>query len=626
MQTAIGSDGAPNAETASAPLRYRVRVSSLESHLYQVVLQLGASSTSRRLSMPAWIPGSYLIRDFARHIVGIRAETRAGPVPLTKVDKLTWRLPPSDLMVDVTCEVYAYDLSVRSAYLDARRAYFNGTSLFLCVEGEEETPCVVEMEIPSGDAADRWTVATTLTPERVDDVGFGAYRATHYRDLIDHPVQWAPHVTADFDVLGVPHSLAICGHRPDVDTRRIACDLGAVCAEQAATFGGAPPPARYLFLVTAVVDGYGGLEHADSCSLLCARDDLPRCGETEPPDGYARFLGLCSHEYFHLWNVKRIRPAALDRPDLSREAYTTLLWFFEGATSYYDDLFLARSGRIAAAEYLELLAHSVTRHLRTPGRHRQSVAESSFDAWTKFYKPDENAPNAIVSYYLKGSLVALGLDVEVRRRTRDAATLDDVLRALWRRHGMDGQGLVEGDIERLVAEVCGEDLREFFDRYVYGREELPLHEWFHCLGVGLRLRAARSGSDEGGASEAEPAGTPAARPALGAKLRGGPDGVALIHVLEGSAAQRAGLSGGDVVVAVDGTRATVEGLERSIARATPGGPITIHAFRRNELMVFDVTGLTPAADTCDLWLLAPELINPLQTAMRDSWLRPQRVC
>ena len=624
MQSALGSTAAPNAETTPSPLRYRVRVASLEAHLFEVVLRIRGSSDPRRVSLPAWIPGSYLIRDFARHIVGIRAETADGAVPLTKLDKQTWQLPATEQEVEVVCEVYAYDLSVRSAYLDSRRAYFNGTSLFLSVAGAEDAPCVVHFERPADAACDRWTVATTLTPHAVDDARFGTYSASSYRELIDHPVQWAAHLTVDFDVVGVPHRLAICGHTGDVDTGRLTSDLRAICAEQAATFGGVPPPARYLFLVTAVVDGYGGLEHGDSCSLLCGRQDLPRHGDAEVPEGYTKFLGLCSHEYFHLWNVKRIRPDALGRPDLSREAHTTLLWFFEGATSYYDDLFLARSGRIAATDYLELLAHSVTRHLRTPARHRQSIAESSFDAWTKFYKPDENAPNAVVSYYLKGSLVALGLDVEMRRRSRNGASLDDVLRALWRRHGGAGRGIVEGDIERLVAELCGDDLGPFFDHYVYGTDELPLDDWFRCLGVGLRLRPAKAAGDEGSAAQLEPGKPPRARPALGAKLRGIPEGVVLVHVLAESPAQEAGLSGGDVVVAVDGMRVTAESLERSIARVPAGDRFIIHAFRRNELMVFEVDAVPAKADTCDLWLLPPEQLDPLQIAMRDEWLRPTR--
>ncbi len=621
MQSAPCSAAVPAVETIPSPLRYRVRAASAEAHLFEVALELGPCTAPRRLSLPAWIPGSYLIRDFARSIVDIRAETPSGAVSLAKLDKQTWELPPTQCEVSVTCEVYAYDLSVRSAYLDSRRAYFNGTSVFLSVAGEEDGPCTVQFERPSDARCAGWTVASTLRADAVDEAGFGRYSASSYRVLIDHPVQWAAHATVDFDVLGVPHRLAVCGHPADLDARRLAADLQAICAEQAATFGGAPPPSRYLFLVTAVADGYGGLEHADSCSLLCARDDLPRLGDDGPCEGYTKFLGLCSHEYFHLWNVKRIRPAVFDRPDLSREVHTTLLWFFEGATSYYDDLFLVRSGRITVKNYLDLLAHSVTRHLRTPGRRRQSVAESSFDAWTKFYKPDENTPNAIVSYYLKGSLVALGLDVELRLRTDNRMSLDDVLRTLWKRHGGDGRGIAEGDLERLAADLCGADLGPFFERYVYGRDELPLDSWLGTLGIGLRLRPARSSGDEGGALDTVPGAMPPARPSLGAKLRGTAEGIVLVHVLAGSPAQLAGLSGGDVVIAVDGIRATSDGLERSFARAAPGDRLTVHAFRRGELMAFEVEAARAPADTCELWPVPAEQIDPRQLAMREAWLQ-----
>ena len=399
--------------TVEPPCRYRVGVASAAGHLFEVSLRIGAGgSTPRRLSLPAWIPGSYLIRDFARHIVAIGAETHGESVSLTKLDKQTWELAPTAGPVEVRYQVYAFDLSVRSAYLDATRAYFNGSSLLLRLHGAEGDPCELELVRPPADqgCGQGWTVETTLPAVAVDGAGFGRYAARDYWALIDHPVQCALHRAVEFEVQGVPHRAALSGRVEHCDLDRLAADLRAVCAYQARLFG-ALPLERYLFLLTAVGDGYGGLEHRDSCSLLCARDDLPAAGERDASEGYRKFLGLCSHEYFHLWNVKRIQPAVFSTADLAREVHTTLLWAFEGITSYYDDLALVRSGRIPVQGYLELLARSISRLFRTPGRRRQSLAESSFDAWTKFYKADENAPNAIVSYYLKGSLVAWGLGV-----------------------------------------------------------------------------------------------------------------------------------------------------------------------------------------------------------------------
>jgi predicted metalloprotease with PDZ domain len=613
----------PPEENPIGPLcRYRIAIASAAAHLYDVDLHIGVGTeSSRRLSLPAWIPGSYLVRDFARHILTIRAETGGAPVPLRKLDKHTWELAPTTGPVDVHCEVYAFDLSVRAAYLDTIRAYFNGTSLLLRLHGAEDQPCTLELVRPADDngVGAGWTVETTLRAVAVDGAGFGRYAARDYWDAIDHPVQWADHRAADFQVTGVPHRIAISGRVEHCDLDRLARDLRAVCEYQARLFGTLPVE-RYLFLVTAVGDGYGGLEHADSCSLLCARDDLPQVGEAEVTEGYRKFLGLCSHEYFHLWNVKRIAPAGFSPPDLAREVHTSLLWAFEGITSYYDDLALVRSGRIPTQSYLELLARSISRLLRTPGRRRQSLAESSFDAWTKFYKADENAPNALVSYYLKGSLVAWGLDVELRRRSGDAVCLDDLMRALWSRYGAPGRGLEDGDIEALAAELGEADLADFFERYVRGTDELPLVDWCEALGLGLRLRAAKDERDEGSAHPELPGEAAPARPSLGVRTRRVAEGVALANVFAGGAAQGAGMSAGDLIVAVGGLRASADNLPQLLARVRPGDRVTVHAFRRDELLAFDVEPAPAPADTCDLWPLPPSAATPAQLARRARWL------
>ena len=602
--------------------RYRIGIASAAAHLFDVSLRIGSgSATPRRLSLPAWIPGSYLVRDFARHIVAIGAEASGAVVPLVKLDKHTWELAPTSGPVEVRYQVYAFDLSVRSAYLDPTRAYFNGSSLLLMLHGAEDERSALELVRPASDGGvgDGWTVETTLATVAVDDAGFGRYAASDYWDAIDHPVQYALHRAVDFVVGGVPHRVALSGRVEHCDLDRLAADLRAVCEYQARLFGTLPVE-RYLFLVTTVGDGYGGLEHRDSCSLLCARDDLPSAGAAEVSEGYRKFLGLCSHEYFHLWNVKRIQPAAFSPPDLSREVHTTLLWAFEGITSYYDDLALVRSGRIAPQSYLELLARSISRLLRTPGRHRQSLAESSFDAWTKFYKADENAPNAIVSYYLKGSLVAWGLDVELRRRTDEALSLDDLMRALWSRYGTTGRGLAEGDVEAVAVELCGGDLRAFFDRYVRGTDELPVADWCEAMGLGMRLRAAKDERDEGGALAVPPGEAAPARPSLGVRTRRAADGVALLNVFEDGPAQRAGLSAGDLVVAVGGIRASAENLPQLLSRVPSGQSVAIHAFRRDELLAFEVRPEPAPPDTCDLWLVPVSTVDAASLGRRDRWL------
>ncbi|MES9938833.1 MAG: peptidase M61, partial [Sedimenticola sp.] len=387
----------------SSAISYQVKPVSPEAHLFEVTLKIAEpDQQGQMLVMPSWILGSYMIRDFAKNLVTLTAQSGGQQVAWEKQDKQSWLFAPCGGELTVTYTIYAWDLSVRSAHLDTTHGYFNGTSLFLRVVGQEQQPCDVELLPPDGDAYVGWRVATTLQENMASYLGFGSYKAANYDELVDHPVEMGTFDYAEFDVAGVPHTIAITG-RHDADMERLCSDLEVLCNSHIDMFGQLPEMDRYLFQVMAVGDGYGGLEHRSSTSLICKRTDLPKRGEEKVTKGYRQFLGLASHEYFHLWNVKRIRPEAFRTADLSKEVHTRLLWAFEGITSYYDDLSLIRTGRIEAESYLELLAQVITRVQRGSGRRKQSLSDSSFDAWTKFYKQDENAPNAIVSYYAKGA-------------------------------------------------------------------------------------------------------------------------------------------------------------------------------------------------------------------------------
>ena len=580
-------------------ISYQVYPASLQAHLFEVTLCIEQPDPEGQvLTLPAWIPGSYMIRDFARNIVTMQAACGSEWVQLEKLDKQTWRCDAVSGELKVVYQVYAWDLSIRSAHLDATHGYFNGTSLFLKVIGQESESCKVEILPPEGDAYRNWRVATTLPADGAKHLGFGGYRAADYEELVDHPVEMGEFTHIAFEVAGVPHEIAITG-RHQADTERLCRDLKAICEYQIGLFGELPPMERYLFQVMAVGDGYGGLEHRSSTSLLCKRTDLPRVGEVEVSEGYREFLGLCSHEYFHLWNVKRIRPAVFQKADLSTEVYTRLLWAFEGITSYYDDLSLLRSGRIDRQGYLDLLSRTITRVLRGSGRLKQTLEESSFDAWTRFYKQDENAPNAIVSYYAKGALAALALDLTIRRDSGGAKSLDDVMRALWQRHGREDIGVAESDIEALAAEVTGLDLSAFFDQALRGTSDLPLEELLAGVGIELILRPARNAKDRGGVVKGE-LEAPASRPVLGAHFVADSGGAKLSVVLDGGAARQAGLAAGDVIVAVDGIRAAADTLEAQIARVPAGYSVSVHAFRRDELMRFDLRPQPAPMDTCEL--------------------------
>jgi Predicted protease with the C-terminal PDZ domain len=583
------------------------------AHLFEVrctVEDPDAAGQSYRL--PAWIPGSYLIREFARQFIEVRAESNGIAIPIRKESKDHWRADPVDGPLTVVTKIYAFDVSVHTAYLDRLRGYFNGPSVFLCPVGHEQAPCTLDIVAPpEGDYA-AWRVATALDLDGAAPLGFGRYRARNYDALIDHPVEISDFALTAFAAGGARHEIAVTG-RQDADLERLARDLSRVCQWHIDLFGGAlgsPAPFdRYLFQVNAVGHGYGGLEHRSSTSLLCRRDELPARGRAGIGDDYLHFLGLASHEYFHAWNAKRIKPAAFDPYDLARETYTRQLWAFEGWTSYYDDLALVRCGLIDAARYLEVLGRGITAVLRVPGRHLQSIAESSFDAWIKFYRPDENSPNAVISYYTKGALVALALDLTLRVSRH--CSLDDVMRALWERHGKTGIGVPEGGIEAIASEIAGTDLREFFDRYVHGTEDPPLASLLDAFGIEWVTRASIGSSDRGG----KPADAPLPASWLGATV--GAD-LALTHVYTGGPAERAGLAPRDVLVAIDGVRASSGALDAMVLRRAPGEVISMHAFRRDELHCFDVEMAAPPHDTCHLVLRADAEAAAL--ALRHAWL------
>ena len=550
-------------------------------------------------------------------MVSIHAATRGASVRLAKLDKQTWRAAPCAGTLTVSAEIYAWDLSVRGAHLDTTHAFFNGPSVFLRPLGKEDRPCEVEVVAPPGRRYAAWRVATSLEAAGARTGGFGAYASANYDELIDHPVELGTFTHTTFVAGGVPHEIAITGrHRADM--QRLARDLKRLCEQHLRFWGGPPPIDRYVFLVTAVGEGYGGLEHRASTALLCGRDDLPQPGTKEASESYRTFLGLASHEYFHTWNVKRIKPQAFTPYDLDRENYTALLWAFEGITSYYDDLVLARCGLLTAEQYLESLGRSITQLLRTPGRRRQTVAESSWDAWIKYYRQDENSPNAIVSYYGKGSLVALCADLLIRRGTGGRRSLDDVMRALWQRFGRTGIGVPENGVERLAEEVTGMKLRGFFDRALRSTAELPLEAMLEMVGVEMEVRAAESASDRGGRPASKRAPGRSERVALGARTASEGNDVKLTHVLDGGAAQAAGLAAGDLLVAIDGLRVTPRTLEGSLGRLRPGDTSRVLAFRRDELHEFALKLALPPADTCVLRFVRKPGAGALRR--RRSWL------
>lgn len=568
-----------------AAVHYTIVPRDLAGHLFNVTATVAAPDPQGQVfSLPAWIPGSYMIREFARNIVRIRAESNGAAVALAKLDKHSWQAAPVAGPLTLHYEVYAWDLSVRAAHLDQTHGFFNGTSVFLRIHGQEGTAHHVDIQRPADPATKNWRVATSLPELQAKRYGFGTYAAADYDELIDHPVEMGDFALGGFTAHGIRHDIVITGRVPNLDMARLEQDLKAICETQIAFFEPKTkkaPMDRYVFLTMAVGDGYGGLEHRASTALICSRADLPTTAApktAEPNEGYTKFLGLCSHEYFHTWNVKRIKPAVFAPYDLQVENYTPLLWLFEGFTSYYDDLMLVRSGIISEATYFKLLGKTVASVLRGSGRTKQSIAESSFDAWSKYYRQDENAPNAIISYYTKGSLVGLAFDLTIRAKTGGAKSLDDVMLALWERYGRDfyqggARGVTEQEVEALFDEVAGVRLKPIFERYIRGTEDIPLAKLYAPFGI--KVAEERKSS----------------KPSLDAGIGRDAAGAKLTQVHEGGAAHQAGLSAGDIVIAVNGLRVNgaPSNLEQLFARYRVGDKVTVHAFRRDELMAFDVT-------------------------------------
>ena len=564
-------------------IHYAIAPADPGAHLFQVTVEVEVNDPQgQTFLLPAWIPGSYLVRDFARHIGRVRALDAGGRrIRIVKTDKHTWRCAPlpAGAALTLAYEVYAYDLSVRAAHLDTTHGFFNGSSVFLLPGGQEDRPCRVHVIAPGERRYRDWRVATSLEPAPGTQRGrFGTYLCANYEELIDCPVEMGRFQSAQFTVHGVTHEIAITGAVARIDLPRLTQDLAQVCAAHARMFEPRKPRLpfdRYCFLAMAVDDGYGGLEHRRSTALLCRREDLPFVGSKTRTESYRRFLGLASHEYFHAWNVKRIRPAEFRKLDLGRENYTPLLWLFEGFTSYYDDLALCRAGLISHNQYLEALAGNLTTVLQRSGRLKQSLAESSFDAWIKYYRQDENAPNSIVSYYQKGALVAAGLDLSIRLASRGRKSLDDVMRLFWQRWRREGEryaGVAEDDIAPAIAAATGVELSRHLRDWTRGTGEPDFADLLPRFGV----RVDRA-----------PALDSPAFALLGCRISAGADG-RVSQVFDGSPAQTAGLSAGDQVVALDGLRATGPRLDSLLTRYQPGDQVELLAFRRDELLPFEL--------------------------------------
>ena len=554
-------------------IHYRIEVADAAAHQFKVTLTIADPAPEQALSLPVWIPGSYMVREFSRHLSRLEARQGSQARAIVQLAKDRWSVATAGRgALVVTYFAYAFDASVRTAWLADDRGFFNTTSLCLAVGGRTAEPHRVELRLPAG-----WDAATGMT--RVDAAAKPArgakagpsrtqvFESADYDELADHPFELGVFWRGSFTSGGVVHEFVVSGAWPQFDGARLLADTKRICDEEIRFWHGSdkPPFSRYVFMLHATEDGYGGLEHRASTALIAARKDLPRVGVAGTSDGYVTLLGLISHEYFHTWNVKRLKPAEFLPYDYTQENYTELLWFFEGFTSYYDDLFLLRCGLIDPARYVKLVGRAVNGVRQSPGQHVQSVAEASFDAWVKYYRADENTPNSTISYYTKGSLVALRLDLALRAGGK--ATLDDVMRALWR--DAPGGAVTEELILKTVARLGGKAVAAELRDWVHQRGELDVLPALARVGVEPELETLNLSTE------------------LGIRVSEGPvTGVQVKAVLAGGAGAAAGLSAGDEILAVDGWR--VRRLDDALAWTRTGAAFELLVVRQQRVRTLRV--------------------------------------
>lgn len=538
-------------------IRYVVTIDPPTSRVHVEATFRGSLPEPFVVALPTWTPGSYLIREYAKHVEGFDAVAGGVPVGVRRVAKNRWALAHGGAsQVTARYTVYAHDLTVRTCHVDDGHAYLNGAALYVhpLVDPWRDLPCEVALRHPLGG-----DVATPLRP-----AGEGTWRADSYDALVDSPMEIGPHETLTFDVAGVPHTLSIWNGAlaPRFDRAKLRDALARIVAVHARRYGGLPY-ARYVFQMAIAPGARGGLEHDDGCSVMVSPEGLDGDDQDEA-------LSLFAHEHLHAWHVRRIRPEGLWRVDYERENHSRLLWLFEGATSYFDWRALRAAGLVDARKYLRHLVQIFARLDDTPGRLRVSLEDASWDAWQKLYRPDENSLNATVSYYLQGEAATCLLDLELRRRSDNRASFDDVMRHLWTEYGQTKRPVPEDGIEAVIAAATGVDVSDLLARWVRAPCALPVTEVLGAAGLEVLRRRARGG-------------------ALNVRLRQDHGRLVVANVYLDGAASRAGIAPGDEIVAVDGRRVDESSLRARLRLLEPGSRVELLLARFEQITTRAVT-------------------------------------
>jgi predicted metalloprotease with PDZ domain len=541
-------------------------MSKPQTHMLEVEVRVkhpasAPAAAEEFLVMPVWTPGSYMIREFARHVQDFQATDSSGrTLQWEKTNKNTWRIVPNGAREwSASYRVYANELSVRTNQLNSDHAFWNNAALLMYLDGYLNAPSTLRIQAPQP-----WKIATGLPA-----AGKNTFRAENFDVLYDSPVEVSNFKTISFTVKNVPHRIVIDGEG-NYDPEKMKADVQKIVATSIELMGGEIPYRDYTFILHLRSNTGGGLEHLNSTAL-----GYPRFG-FQPETRYRGFLGLVSHEFFHLWNVKRIRPDALGPFDYTKENYTKLLWVAEGITSYYGDLIIRRAGLMSEKDYLASLARAFQNFQRVPGRRVMTAEEASYDSWIKYYRQDENSINSQIDYYDKGAIVGLLLDLEIRKLSHNSKSLDDVMRALYFEFFKKNRNYTPADFQRLSEQMAGASLDEFFSRYVRGREEFDYNRALAAAGLRLDLSEASAGVK---ATE---------KAYLGADLSQDGDRLLVSRVLEGSPAYEQGLNTGDQIVALDNMRANKEFFEARLAEKRPGQLISLTIFRFDDLSAMPI--------------------------------------
>ncbi|MEH8020774.1 PDZ domain-containing protein [Rheinheimera metallidurans] len=581
---------------------YHVDITDVTAHLISVTLRFVPTQAIHELSLPAWIPGSYMIRDFARNIISIEATDNLGNLALTQLDKQTWQLHCNTDEVSVSYHVYAYDLSVRAAYVDDEVAVLNPACLCLGISQLHDLPHQIKIVKPTSALAQHWRVATGLRRNKnTDFLDFGYYNANNYAALIDSPILLGQFELREFTINDIPHYLVVTGDNL-TDLTRFTDDLTKICQQQVKVFGALPDDlTSYWFLLWVTEEGYGGLEHLNSTLLLCSRFDLPAPNISTIDDNYQNLLALCSHEYFHTWWVKRLKPTNFSRYQLASEQYTTQLWLYEGFTSYFDDLALVQSGIISQTAYIKTLEKTISRVTRNPSDKVQSLVDSSFSAWTKFYKQDENAVNAVVSYYAKGALLAFCLDAALREQ---GSSLQQIVQKLWQEYLTSGTP--DNALSVILTQLGFAELAQLSQRWLIDSAALPLTDAAVKLGLNLIFRPMQHADDMGGELNEQ------SQIFIGALTKVNNGLLQLTHVYHAGAAYSAGLMVGDQLLALEQRKITANNFSQLLQRYATNSSVTVHFYRKDRLLHCT---LTLAASVQQVAML-----SITEQGLCDSWL------